>query len=24
LGQLLFFDPIFSGNKSISRATFIT
>jgi cytochrome c peroxidase len=24
LGQLLFFDPIFSGNKSISCATFIT
>ena len=24
LGQLLFFDPIFSGDKSISCATFIT
>ncbi|MDG1104323.1 MAG: hypothetical protein P8N75_13390 [Ascidiaceihabitans sp.] len=24
MGQLLFFDPIFSGNKSISCATFIT
>ena len=24
LGQLLFFDPIFSGNKLVSCATFIT